>query len=325
MFHLLKPDRARSFGLHGALAAGAILLTGAAFAPLDAHHPTPASSGDARLDKPEDQLIFGLEWLRGEPQNRETLAGALYGELEFLDNRLGMSLRLPYNYYRQRNRDDAGRYGRPRLGLRGALYAGESLALLADADFAPATGGDTRSFVDENFAESAGGLTFGLSFEHWRFVARGGGRWPLSRLPDPSVAPAVTTDNFARPRETPANRSTHNLVPVTEWQARVVYMARDDLALFAGGLYRLPYEGPLVEKSRSIYAPGIFREAEAGASWSVTNNAFVSLSYRYPLYRKREIETSETLAALLTNRALANPREFRLYAESFQLQLGLRF
>lgn len=325
MFHFLKRVRARNFGSPGALAASAILLASAVFMPLYAHHPTPASSGDARLDKPEDQLIFGVEWLRGEPQNRETLAGSLYGELEFLENRLGLSLRLPYNYYMQRNRDDAGRYGRPRLGLRGALFAGEYAALLADADFAPATGGDARSFVDENFAESAGGLTFGLSFEHWRFVARGGGRWPLSRLPEASVTPTVTTENFARPRETPANRSTHNLVPVTEWQARVVYMARDDLALFAGGLYRVPYEGPLVEKARSIYAPGIFREAEAGASWSVTDSAFVSLSYRYPLYRKRKIETSETLAALLTNRTLANPREFRLYAESIQLQLGLRF
>jgi hypothetical protein len=325
MFHLLRLGRPQKSARRSALIAFAALLGGAAFAPLYAHHPTPASSGDARLDKPEDQLIFGLEWLRGEPQNRETLAASLYGELAFLENRLGLSLRLPYNYYMQRNRDDAGRYGRPRLGLRGALYSGESLALLADADFAPATGGDARSFVDENFAESAGGLTLGLSFEHWRFVVRGGGRWPLSRLPEPSATPTVTTETFARPRETPANRSTHALIPVTEWQARVVYMARDDLALFAGGLYRLPYEGPLVEKARSIYAPGIFREAEAGASFSFTDYAFVSLSYRYPLYRKREIGTGETLAALLASRALANPREFRLYAESWQLQLGLRF
>ena len=301
-----------------------------------AHHGTAAppsgTVGGLRLI-PGDFLSLELEYLKGEADNRQRLIGRFGLELGFLENRLGLRLSVPYEYYVQKNRENAGRYGRPRIGLRFAPgleeIFGPEFFMNLDLDYGFAAGSDRTRFIDENYQDSRAGIGLGWNFESFLVQARFGGIFPLSRLPNAEILPTDPRDSGYRAPWLPAvervTRDTHDLKKVSEASVFLGFRPVAAVLIHGGFSYRTPFAGAIKEKAGGNLAPKIYRDLEAGLSWEILENLALSLSYRYPLFRARKLENSERLGYLLTNQEIPNPKEYRLLDESYRVSVVFGF
>ncbi len=311
--------------------------------PLYAHHPGHASRARVlgnTTPGPRSQVLFSVDYVKGEPDNRNIWTVSAAGELNVLDDEdygaLGLNFQVPYVYYAQKDREDAGRYGRPRLGLRAQPKLGEqeTFFLVADADLGFAAGSDRDVFVDENFYDGGAGLTLGLASDRWLFTLRAGGTWPLSQLPR-EESTEVTTELQEietlpwEPEPLTVTRETHELEKVTEWRARLGFRPLPSFAetftVFGGFAYRVPYAGVIQERANAGEEPRIYRELEAGVSFGITDNMLVSAGYRYPLFRRRPNTEVEELWYFLQGRRPPEPREYRLFDEAYSIAVVYLF
>jgi hypothetical protein len=302
--------------------------------PLFAHHPPTNPGGRVLGDSttaPRDQLVLSLDYLKGDRENRDVWTLNAAGELVFFEGRLGLGLQVPYQYFEQRDRDDAARFSRPRLGLRlqpwPEISIGEgSLYIIGDADLGFATGSDRGRFVDENFYDSNAGFTVACAIEDWIFTLRGGGVFPVTRLPKEEVAdtPGITRLPWEPIQET-NTRDTHELKKVTEWRARAGYRISQSLLGFAGFLYRTPYAGVIKERSTGDDVPQIYRELEAGLVFQVSEDVAITGAYRKPLYRKRENDALDEAWYFLQGRTPPNPARHKLFTEAYSLAVSFLF
>ncbi len=334
MFYALRQSPLRVSSLRGFVAAVlvAFALSFGAGAIL-AHHPSSASTArviDGRSVAPSNQFILDAEYRKGEQENRHRLITTLSAEFAFLDGNLGLTLGLPWHYLAQKNRADAARFGRPRVGFRfrpllGPLTADAPFFLVLDGDLAAASGSDRGRFLDEDFWEYTAGATIGWSAGDWTLTLRGGGRFPLTRLPRSEAANPLNPLPW-EPTPELARRETHDLKKVSEWEARAGYRISDSTSLFAGFAYRTPYAGIIKEKATGNEVPLVYREASAGVSWKLGENSGLRLAYRYPLFRKRDQSPAEKAVSIqLLRRLPDDPREFRLFDESWSGSLIFGF
>lgn len=306
---------------------GCLVLAGT----LAAHHPPTNPGGRVLGDSttaPRDQLVISLDYLKGDRENQNVWTLNVAGELVFFDGRVGLGLQVPYQYYDQRDREDAARFSRPRLGLRlqpwPEIVAGDgSFYLVGDVDLGFAAGSDRGRFVDENFYDSNAGLTIGYAIHDWIFTLRGGGVFPVTRLPKAEVAD--TTRLPWEPVEETNTRDTHELKKVTEWRVRAGYRITESLLSFVGFLYRTPYAGIIKERSTGDDVPKIYRELEAGLVYQITEDVSISAGYRKPLYTKRENTGLEETYFFLQGRTPPNPTRHKLYSEAYSLAVTVLF
>lgn len=329
MFYFLKEIIAAS--------AGFLLSASALFA----HHPPTNPGGRVLGDstpEPRDQLVVSLDYIKGERENRNTATLNVAGELSFFVGRLGLGLQVPYQYYRQKDREDAARWSRPRLGLRAQPFgkkAGGALELwdlgalfVLDADLGFASGADRDRFVDENFYDSNAGVTIGLTVDDWIFTVRGGGIFPVSKLPraeavDPGELPPVRLP--WEPAEETNTRDTHELKKVTEWQLRAGYRITDELLGFAGFLYRTPYAGVIKERATGGDVPKIYREVQAGFTYQLNFDYSLSFTYRAPLFNKQENSALDEAWYFLQGRTPPDPARNKLFSEAYTVAVTAFF
>ena len=330
--------------------------TGALFA----HHPsgvgTRALPGGRSL-RPAPQILLDAAYYKGERQNRHRLIATTAVELPVYSDLLALSVEAPYTYFRQNDRGDAGRHGRPRMGLR--LRAplerlGDDLSnwlMVLDGDYAAPAGRDRNVFVDEPFADARAGLTFGYADESFLFLLRGGGIFPASDLPfrgidELSAAPW-------RPAPELIRGETHELKKTTEWQARLG-IRRDGILFFVGGLHRTPYAGVVIERrfaslplARTIVAlaldeerpdltlttfdlarpepPAVYGQVETGLAFDPAPGWTVAFSYGYPLFRGAPLSVLEQFVYLAGNEIPPDQREFRLHDEVYTFSISRSF
>ncbi|MCB1314311.1 MAG: hypothetical protein KDK34_15960 [Leptospiraceae bacterium] len=296
---------------------------------LRAHHPSGNTRGvdfGKAGNRPANQAYLDIGHLKATNRNRHATTATAALELAFLDNRVGLNLQMPYTYYTQKERRDAGRYGRPRLGGRWHLPFDLHPAFYSvlDADVGFPTGADRKRFVDENFYDSTAGITLGWSGDLWVLMLRGGGVFPVSRLPQASTYNAYERWPW-EPVEETVTRDTHELKKVTEWRARMGLRLSEMLVWFAGFYYRVPYSGVVYEKASAGEIPVIYREVETGLSFQPVQTLAITLTYRYPLFRKsRHAEQNQNIYILL-GRTPPNPAEYRLFDEGYSLTLSYNF
>lgn len=315
-------------------AVSAIFIFLSPLTALLAHHPSAGPGSrvlGASTPVPRDQLIFALDYLKGDPENRDIWTLTAAGELNFFDGRVGLGLQLPYQYYEQKDRADAARYARPRLGLRlqpwPELSAGEGqVFLVGDVDVGFATGSDRNRFVDENFYDSAAGLTLGCAFDDLILTIRGGGVFPLSRLPQAETDDPDGVVHYPwEPVAETNTRDTHELKKVTEWRLRAGYRVTEVLQPFVGFAYRVPYAGVLKERATGDRVPKIYREFEAGLVVQASESLAVTVGYRIPLFRKREYSDVDRAWYVLQGRAPPDPSEFRQFVEAYNVSVSILF
>ncbi len=327
-----------------------------------AHHDSAGIAsrvlGGGRTLRPRSQVLLDSEYRKGERQNRHSLLVTAGAELPLVAEVLALSVEVPYVYFNQTDRGDAGRYGRSRLGLRLRAPLEKIAAsltpwlLVLDADAGGPAGTDRQVFLDEPYADARAGLTAGYEGDHWLFVLRAGGVFPASRLPFTAV------DELVFPPWEPApelvRRETHELKKVTEWQGRLGFREKNVL-FFLGALHRTPYSGVVRERewpgsppvTRFITAaalkttlptyrptlfdfsrarpPTVYREVEAGFGLQFLEDWSVVVGYRYPLYRGREVSPGEKAWYLYNKRVPPDPKEFRLYDEMYNLSVSFAF
>ncbi|MCB1327364.1 MAG: hypothetical protein H7A21_14655 [Spirochaetales bacterium] len=312
-------------------AAGAVAITLSTM--VAAHHGSarvPPGLSTGGVSVPRDSLSVSVEHFKGESQNRNRTITTARGELTLRDGLLGFSLSVPYEYLHQRDRADAGRYGRPRFGARLRLwpFPDEESPFFAvfDADVGFASGADRRRFVDENFYDSRAGLTLGFATEHWLTQFRAGGIFPISRLPERpeqhgSSIPPMPFEAHVHD----VTGESHELKKVTEFQVMVGYRPLDSLLIYASGLYRTPHGGVLYERSDADRVPKIFRELETGLAWLVLDDLLVSVSYRYPLTRGIERNDGQKMIDLVFKGIPPEGHEFRLYHEAYAIGVSYFF
>ncbi|MCR9143959.1 MAG: hypothetical protein NXI24_17060 [bacterium] len=301
---------------------------------IGAHHPPTNPGGRVLGDSttaPRDQVVLSLDYLKGDRENRDVWTANAAGELVFFEGRLGLGLQIPYQYFEQRDRDDAARFSRPRLGLRLQPWpeleaGGGSFYLIGDLDLGFATGSDRGRFVDENFYDSNAGLTLGYAIEGWIFTLRGGGIFPLTRLPKAEVAdtPGITRLPW-EPVEETNTRDTHELKKVSEWRLRAGYRITESFLGFAGFLYRRPYAGVIKERATGDDVPQIYREVEAGIVYQLSDSVSITGTYRQPLFRKRENSGVDEVWYLLQGRTPPNSARHKLYTESYTVAVSFLF
>lgn len=314
------------------LSTGLVLF---ASGPIFAHHPPTNPGGRVLGDSttvPRDQLVLSLDYLKGDRENRDIWTANVAGELVFFEGRLGLGLQVPYQYFEQRDRDNAARFSRPRLGLRLTpwpqidLGSGASLYLIGDVDLGFATGSDRGRFVDENFYDSNAGATIALAIDDWIFSLRGGGVFPVSRLPKPEIpdTPGLTRAPW-EPVEETNTRDTHELKKVTEWRVRAGYRLTESLLGFTGFLYRTPYAGIIKERATGDDVPKIYREVEAGLVYQLSETISITGIYRKPLFRKQENSAVDEVFFLLQGRTPPNPTRNKLFTESYTVAVSFLF
>lgn len=204
-----------------------------------------------------DSLSTDFVYRKGGNSNRNEWQITFEAEKIIYSDRISAYVQLPYHYYDQKKRKDAGRYGRPRLGLR-AHYGWDWIQL--QSDLAMASGADRDRFVDENFYDSSNYITASTKKSGYYMAIRVGAIFPIGKLPEPGQ-PDPSRPAY-EPEEEIVSRETHNLKKVTIWEGFLVYRVFKNTIVFARILYRVPYAGTLQEKDSSGLAPGYLEKPD---------------------------------------------------------------
>ncbi|MBR32161.1 MAG: hypothetical protein CMN77_12720 [Spirochaetaceae bacterium] len=238
---------------------------------LAAHHPSGISGVAGSNPLPADRATLDFEYRKGERGNRNVLLSRAGVELSFLDD-FSWRLELGHIAFSQKDAPDAARWLRPRTGLRYSLDLHPSFLLVLDGDIGFASSGN--SMIDEPFYDSQTGITAGYIYESFTILARLGGIFPIGGLPDNRQQTAYP---WQEP-ETRVDRELFELEKVTQVSIRIAYRW-DWFEPFAGGLYRKPHSGVLIEKGESH--PEFYRHWEVGSGFYF-GDWHVSLAYQKP-------------------------------------------
>ena len=236
-----------------------------------AHHPSGISGVAGSNPLPADRATLDFEYRKGERGNRNVLLSRAGVEFSFLED-FSWRLELGHIAFSQKGAPDAARWLRPRTGLRYSLDLHPSFLLVLDGDIGFASSGS--SMIDEPFYDSHAGITAGYIYESLTLLARLGGIFPIGGLPDNRQQ---TSYPWKEP-ETRVDRELFELEKVTQISFRVAYRW-DWIEPFAGGLYRLPHSGVLIEKGESH--PEFYRHWEIGTGF-YAGDWTLSLAYQKP-------------------------------------------
>ncbi|MCE9598743.1 MAG: hypothetical protein K8S54_12310 [Spirochaetia bacterium] len=299
----------------------AILTAGSMFVdPVLAHHDQPASSAD-RLSVPETRIGMSVDSQRGALENRNVFTTTLSGEYAFFPGLLSASLSAPYVYFDQKDRADAGRYGKPRAAVTYMPMNSKFLLGFRGGIGFP-TGPDTDHFTTEDYWDGSVAAQAGFRLSPFVFLVSGSGLFPQAHTP-------TKTENEEIPwylqGARPQTVREIELKKVTTWAGQIGWDISSRFSTFVGYTYRTPYAGTEYVTHHATTVPRIYREVSAGVTAQVTDSLFLSVDYRYPLYRGDNIPISEKLARLYLKQAIPDDKEYKLFHESWTFAATWRF
>lgn len=285
----------------------------------EAHHPAPGSYSE-RLIEPATRISLSTQEESGAAGNQSVFTTTLSGEYAFIPGHLSASLSMPYAYYAQKNRDDAGRYGKPRVSVNALPFSGRFL-LGFNAGVGFPTGPDTDRFTEENYWDAGAGIQCGLRLGPAILSAGGSGVFPIGRTTarkrENSEVPFFLQRYTTVVEEAPLKK-------VTRWSALAAVDVTNSISLSTGFSYQTPYNGVVYETADDPYVPRIFREASAGIAWR-GEALTAALEYRYPFYRgKKPDPGSDFLRAYYRQRVIGD-KEFKRYHEAFVVSVSWQF
>ena len=134
---------------------------------------------------------FFSTYRRAEPENCNTLALSGFVGISIFKDGPGLTLSVPYVYHVQKDREDAARYGRAGLGIRGTLWRGEVLSVDAHLRGLFPMGNDSDIYVRENRSELRPVLTVSTRGKGLYGMIEIEGIFPASKLSNPEIWPAL--------------------------------------------------------------------------------------------------------------------------------------
>jgi len=291
-----------------------------AIGPLRAHHDQPAVSAD-RLNVPANRIGMSIDEQRGALENRNIFTTSLSGEYAFVPGIFSAFLSLPYVYYDQKDRSDAGRYGKARSGVT-FLPMNSQFILGIRGTIGFPTGPNTDVFTRENYWDA--GVTGLAGFRAGKFVVflTGSGLFPDAHS-------AKKTENAEIPWYLHGNTRTTTqeieLKKVTTWSGSIGFDATDRFSLFLGISYRTPYAGVQYANSDAKTMPSIYRDVSGGISYKLNESFIVSIDYRYPFYRGNKTPAEERLALAYLGQSIPDDKKYKLYDEAWTIAATWRF
>lgn len=267
---------------------------------VDSHHSGSTHNPNAttrfvdpftgKREKPAGYFVLTQDLYRGTNENSNLYTTTGFVEIPFAEGRFAFNLSVPWTYFDQKDRRDAARIGKTYLGGKWFPLGDfeKNYFLVVEGNVGFPSGPDTDRFTGGNYYTGQGFLTLGYLWNRWSFVAKGGGVQPLSRLQPNNLQDNDGIPYFLRAPSGSPPESRYLLKKTTLWQAYATYMALPEVSLFAGFLYRTPYQGVDFDREKEDTIPRIFREATGGFTYNFSEKYNVTVGYRYPLYRKKD-------------------------------------
>lgn len=296
---------------------------------LYAHHGADYSGGiGATTDpftgqkvNPGGNIQYGMD--RTKNDRRQVYTNTFYIEQTFGDGLFSANFSLPWIHYSQRGGQDAGRWGKPYLGLRLMPYKMDlaPMFVIIDSKIGFPTGSDEKQFTREDYWDGIAGITVGYTSKWLSGGFRIGGRFPMSKLENSSdeyagVNSLLRTTNTLSNIYNPAPPA-EKLVKVTELSGFISAYLHDGVSLVIGYYARTPFEGIVYKEPGTTEAemllnfeplqyvlwkqydpvpvyPRYFEEASVGFSAGPYGDFTVFLNYRYPLLRDPHLRPYES-------------------------------
>jgi len=278
-----------------------LLLIGYFFVkPLFSHHTGSSDSPVAtarfvdpftgKREKPTNYLVMTQDYYQSTRENSHLFTTTAFAEMNFFGGRFSLNGAVPWNYYEQRNREDAARIGKTYLGFKYQPFfdLDKPYFFVIEGSVGFPSGPDTDKITGGNFYSGTGYLKLGYMYEKWSFVTKIGGLQPLTQPQPNNLQDNDGVPYYFRLASAPAPAPTYQYKKTGIISAYISYFLIPQLSLFSGILYRNPYNGIEYSTSKDKANPSYFTEASAGFSWNFSEKYNISLAYRYPLQRDRD-------------------------------------
>ncbi len=285
---------------------------------LYAHHTGSTHSPTATLrfvdpftgkrEKPANYLVFTQDYYQSTRENSHLYTTTAYAETNFLDGRLSLNVSVPWNYYQQRNREDAARIGKTYIGAKFQPFfdLSKPYFFVIDASIGFPSGQDTDRFTGGNYYAGSSNMTFGYLYERFSFVSKVGGILPLSR-PQPSNL--QDNDGIPYYLRLPAQSEpapSYDFLKTVNLSGYITYYYQPKLSFFTGFNYRNPYNGVEYSSTRDGNNPNYFIEGSIGSSYNFSEKYNLSFAYRYPLQRDRDYRLYQSAITLALSMELGD-------------------
>lgn len=243
-----------------------------------------------KREKPANYLVLTQDYYQSTRENSHLFTTSAFVEMNFYDGRFSLNASVPWNYYQQRNRDDAARIGKPYLGFKYQPFfdLDKPYFFVIEGSVGFPSGPDTDRFTGGNYYSGTGFIKLGYMYEKWSFVTKLGGIQPLTRPQPNNLQDNDGIPYYLRLPSAAAPEPTYEYKKTGIASAYVTYYLINQLSLFSGILYRNPYNGVEFSQNKDQVNPSFFTEGSAGFSWNFSEKYNLSLAYRYPLKRDRD-------------------------------------
>lgn len=270
------------------------------FLDLEAHHTGSSDSFvstsrfvdpfTGKREKPATYVVLTQDYYQSTRENSNQYTTTGFVETNFFDGRFAINASVPWNYYEQRNRQDAARIGKPYVGVKYQPFfdLSKPYFVVFQGSVGFPSGPDTDRFTGGDFYAGSANLTFGFMWNQFSWVGKMGGIRPLSRnqpnnLQDNDGIPYPTRLPSQKPPD-PRYEYLNSFITSTY----ITYYWKPQISFFAGILYRNPYNGVEFDKNRDTKNPNYFTEGSLGFSYNFSEKYNLNLVYRVPTQRDTE-------------------------------------
>lgn len=271
--------------------------------------------------EPLSQIQISIEQEKGAKENQSIYTNTIFFEHSFYKNIFSANISIPYHYFDQKDKKDAGRFGKVYSGFKIFLFRSKlkNAFFILDGRIGLPTGRDTDRFVDKDFWDASGGLSAGYKISNFSAGVRWGGQMPLTGLrPKNNTEQYVFTDSAWLYDSLQYHIDSVQLKKTTELSFFFRYSIRKIVSLYAGYYMRTPFDGIIweepekeknyliepfdpaqymIDKKYSSHPslPQYFEEAYAGIALNFNEKYSMNLAWRYPMERAVNIRPYESV------------------------------
>ncbi len=268
--------------------------------PILAHHTGSSDSPVAtsrfvdpftgKREKPTNYLVLTQDYYQSTRENSHLFTTTAFAEMNFFGGRFSINGSVPWNYYQQRNREDAARIGKTYLGFKYQPFfdLDKPYFFVIEGSVGFPSGPDTDKFTGGNYYSGTGFIKLGYLYEKWAFVTKLGGIRPLTSSQPNNLQDNDGVPYYLRLPSATAPEPTYQYKNTGIASAYITYYLIPEMSIFSGILYRNPYNGVEYSQNKDKLNPHFFTEGSVGFSWNFSEKYNLSLAYRYPLQRDRD-------------------------------------
>ncbi|MCB1140639.1 MAG: hypothetical protein H7A24_08210 [Leptospiraceae bacterium] len=284
-----------------------ILFSLAWISPIFPHHtgsPDGIQTGNSRFvdpftgkrEKPSNYFILSYDLQKGARGNKNIHSGIGFVEFTPGKGNFAFNLTVPYHFYQQRDRENAGRLGKVYLGAKVLPFFDyqTNWIFILESRLGFPSGSDTdRTTGGDYYLGSLYG-TIGYLYHKFSLMGKINGNFPLTKLHPQNQSNNDGIPFWARTTNLVSSPESIELKKSTVLSTYLSYFMTPRFSLMMGFLYRTPYDGVEKTTSSGNRIPLIFREATAGFSLNVSEKMYFSFSFRNPLVRGKEFRIYES-------------------------------